>query len=464
MRAVRIVVEPFSFISYLEVACVKEINAHGSIKITGIINQDNEKEYIKLAEKELWVSVKGIAEDGEKLSIFEGILTGMHMKKENGVSVFKVEVKTGSILLDMEPHIRSFQNRGCRYTDIIGTCMDVAQGSFVVLQEKEQVRDGFLLQYQETDWEFLKRLASYMGVPVIAEDAVPGKKIYFGYRSKLVKDEICPESYSLEQDYEGHRRKAAFGADAFTQTDAVSYTFESREIYGLGETVRFEGKEFVIGRIRSRLVGQEVCHEYRLITKKGGLLPAIYNLKNPGISLKAEVTAVDNTLVQVRIQDDENKAGSGFRWFDYATVYSTPDGSGWYCMPEVGDIVRLVIPDKDEEHAYTAGSVHLGAAGGRTKPEEKSWKNKQDKEILLTPDSILLRNNKGIEIELSDQNGIIMKSDKDIVVQSDGDIQIKSSGAGVTLSAGNKLLMRQGAARVEMDDQIYIGGGKIYMN
>lgn len=83
---------------------------------------------------------------------------------------------------------------------------------------------------------------------------------------------------------------------------------------------------------------------------------------------------------------------------------------------------------------------------------------------MLTPDSILLRNNKGIEIELSDQNGIIMKSDKDIVVQSDGDIQIKSSGAGVTMSAGNKLLMRQGATRVEMDDQIYIGGGKIYMN
>ena len=72
------------------------------------------------------------------------------------------------------------------------------------------------------------------------------------------------------------------------------------------------------------------------------------------------------TLVQVQFDEDENKEGCGRHWFDFATVYSTPDGAGWYCMPEVGDEVRVVFPDNYEEHAYVASSVHVGAAtGGR---------------------------------------------------------------------------------------------------
>lgn len=35
MREVRIVAEPFVFVSYLSVECVKELNEHGYIKIRG---------------------------------------------------------------------------------------------------------------------------------------------------------------------------------------------------------------------------------------------------------------------------------------------------------------------------------------------------------------------------------------------------------------------------------------------
>lgn len=222
--------------------------------------------------------------------------------------------------------------------------------------------------------------------------------------------------------------------------------------------------EFVVGKATSRLEGQELYHEYYLITKERGIPMPISHPDRAGISLKAIVTAVEKTLVKVQIEGDENQAGCRSRWLDYATVYSTPDGTGWYCMPEVGDEVRMVLPDGNEDHAYVAGSVHLGAAGGRTNPDHKSWKNKQNKEIMFTPDAIILRNNHGMSMELSDQEGIRLISNKDIVVQSDGDVQIKSKGAGVNMAADGSILMQQGAAMVQIKDEIHIGGGKIYMN
>lgn len=133
-------------------------------------------------------------------------------------------------------------------------------------------------------------------------------------------------------------------------------------------------------------------------------------------------------------------------------------------MPEIGDEVRVVFPDKDENNVYVASSVHIGAEGGRRNPNEKSWKNKQNKEILFTPDSIIMRNNNGLVLELSDHNGIKMSSNKNITVHADGNIQIKSRNAGIHMSAGSNILMQQGAAKIQMDEAIHINGGKIYMN
>ena len=44
-------------------------------------------------------------------------------------------------------------------------------------------------------------------------------------------------------------------------------------------------------------------------------------------------------------------------FIEHETVYSSPDGTGWYSMPEVGDTVRLYVPDK-EGRCLVTSSVH----------------------------------------------------------------------------------------------------------
>ena len=132
--------------------------------------------------------------------------------------------------------------------------------------------------------------------------------------------------------------------------------------------------------------------------------------------------------MQIDIAGDEWQALDGKKWFTYATVYSSPDGTGWYSMPEVGDTVRLYVPDH-ENRCLVVSSVHKETDSTRQNPDYKSFKTKYGKEILFTPDSILITNNQGMLVELNDQEGITMTSDKDILIQAQDNMTIASGSA-----------------------------------
>lgn len=450
MREMKITVEPFGFVSLLEAECTKELNEHGQMTLKGIIPQGKEEEYQKQAGQETWVSVKLTDETGEERVFFGGIMTEMEIENENQISILSMTVKSGSYLLDLVPHIRSFQKKSFTYTEILEGCLAKDGGKFIIMPENRDEPAGrFLMQYGETDWQFVKRLAGYAKTAVMPEYGAAGKKLYFGYREREKKPEITAESWRLIRCGEGARRAA--------------YEIVSRDVYGLGDFVLFRNKIWVIGKVESRLEGHELKHTYSLYTKEGARQPEGNNPAIAGVSLKANVTDVEKARVKVRIQADENKDKAGYRWFDYATVYSTPDGVGWYCMPEIGDEVRLTFPDSEEGEAYVSSCVHLESEG-RENPDEKSWKNRQGKEILFTPDALILRDNKGTSIEMKDGEGIVMKSARKIILQAAGDIRMDSQSGGIRIAASDKVSVSQGGASIEMDNTIRIGGGKIYMN
>lgn len=461
MREVRIVTVPFEFISILEVECLKRLNEHGIITIKGIVSQENVAKYQLLALDETWVTVKLIDENNSKLIFFNGVLTKLHIEKESQVNTLTFVAKTGSYLLDLVRHVRTYQKESYTYNEIVRDCLIPDSGEYIMLEKQGTVVDNFFVQYKESDWEFIKRLAGHAETVVIPEDVVAGRKIYFGYRSLAQTESIEADSYKIIQNYGDYKKRKTDMAD-MSEEDIFAYEITSREIYGLGNPVIFQGRNLVIGEIASRLVGHELIHTYILHSKRMGCQIVNFNQQIAGISLKANVVRVDKTKVSVQIAEDENEGNSGHRWFDFATVYSSPDGTGWYCMPEIGDKVRVIFPDNCEKNAYVASCIHVTDAS-RTDPNQKSWKNKQQKEILFTQDTLIMRNNQGMSVEISDNEGIKIVSNKKIILQADDDIFINSE-AGMQMSASDNLLLSQGGACIQMNDSIVIAGGKIYMN
>jgi hypothetical protein len=438
-------IEPFSFLNHLDFKCVEEVNEHGILQIKGLIAKDNVADYKKMACEEVWVNVRIIDEEKAIHPFFHGIMTAFSLKTEGEVNEMTLELKSGSYLMDLVPHIRSFQDAEFTYKHVLD--MSLTNREFIMLDGNSCKAGGFLLQYEETDWEFAKRLASYAGTFLVPEYIVSGQKFYFGIDEKKNKVEIKSDIYTTKANIEG-----------------ITVIVESRELYNVGQFVLFQNSNYMIGKRISYMKGGEMCHEYHLLSS-GLRAMKPYNNKNiQGLSLKALITEVKGDAVQIEIEQDENKGNCGNCWFTYATVYSTPDGTGWYCMPEIGDKVRLTFPDEMETSAYVASSIHLEAAQGRINPDEKSWKNRYQKEILLTPDAIRVRNNAGLSVELLDEGGIKVVSNQDISLQSQRNINLCSQNGEVMLYGKKGVSLNQNGASIEVADEIHINGGKIYMN
>ena len=152
-------------------------------------------------------------------------------------------------------------------------------------------------------------------------------------------------------------QKKGKGMDVSPQ-DTVSYIWEDREIYELGGTGTIGGQKMTIWKVETHMRGNELYHTYHMRRRQGTGVPAAYNARLSGASLFGSVTGVDREKVTVRLDADENQNGAGTCWFPYATVYSSQDGTGWYCMPEPGDKVRLYFPTDRETEAYAAGAYH----------------------------------------------------------------------------------------------------------
>ena len=361
-----------------------------------------------------------------------------------------LSLMTQSVLMDGKEHIRTFQNAGVSYRDIIIESYN--NSAYIMTSGDDKKTQGFMCQYKETDWEYLKRLAFSANTVIYPDYSVEGVKFFVGLpcrQEKLLRSEY----YELGVDS---------GDESLLNLGKAYYRVAVREHYEIGERLTFFCEtQAVVARV-SRLEHREVINEYILMKESDVKTKAYQNEKLIGAALFAKVNQVENELVKVSIDDDENDSGDK-AFLNYATVYSSPDGGSWYCMPEVGDRVIVKFPDANEQNIYVQNAFHVGSAGGRDNPEIKFFKNKEGKEIRLSPESVLITDNNGSSIELKDDKGISIKSSGMISIAAKTEVLIESSNAGISLISPTSVQITQNGTQIEMNDGITNKGSKVYL-
>lgn len=191
-------------------------------------------------------------------------------------------------------------------------------------------------------------------------------------------------------------------------------------------------------------------------------MPETWNAEMAGCALSAKVTRVEEDKVQVAIMGDENMEQDINIWYPYATVYSTPDGTGWYCMPEPGDMVRLTVPQQQERDAFVVSSVHVETdSAERKNPSHKVFKSKYQKEVRFTPDSIVITNNKGTRIELTDAEGIHIISEHSVMLEAAEDLTISSDTGSLIVAGDSFVNFKQKGTSIQLDNGISFVGGNL---
>ena len=407
----------------------------GKIKYIGSVNQLSLYDALidRKGDKEIKILGRSNIADNtgnstEKIFL-NGVIKELQINETTaGALTVEITAISKSVLLDRIPRYRSFQDPTLTYLAIaeeINGNYGTNDGKIVNVGEDMQAVPRMTIQYNETDWEYLKRIASYTGQPVIAYSdkvfvgffknmiaQIPNLKYsQFGKRTKeertyfkITGTEFYPvatpiklktrnrvSGEEVENDYyvlenkiynEGNMLKCEYilgkqtdyfvdpiphekirGAVIEGRTVHIARTDESKSNYGRnhGSSDNLEG----------RTIGAKPLNKY---------IEKAENSQNENV--KERVKASDIAVMTLNLTEGLLKLGengqsfedkyAGKSYFPYVTPYSQSN-TGFTPAPEVNDRVALYFPNGNETHAIVLGAVNNDGNGRFTDVSNRNY-------------------------------------------------------------------------------------------
>lgn len=450
MRELLIHNNRFQFIDILDVSARKCVGEHASFYIKGHIAKENDEYVLRHLEGQA-IEFTAADEFGESKIIFGGLVDSIQIHTENDMRTLSVHAVSQTTLMDLDLETRTFQDSGMKYRSVTQILEQKHKGfSFLWPEQGDTPIGSMTVQYQETDWEFAKRLAARLGTVVVPDYTLGHPYLSIGLPGRKAKAPASPISYTICKDVKQYRDNSANGNSRFSERDAVYYCIKSREIYDLCDPIPFLGTMLYVYSIDTDYNGDELLHDYTLKERNGFFTPWAYNDTLTGAALHGKVRAVKEDVVQVEVEDDV--AQSSYKWFPYATPFTQPAGFGWYFMPEVGDEIRLQFPSEKEYDAYASSGVHI-IHGNRTDPKTKFIRTVYGQIIQFDPQKITIDDGSGSSITIDKSQGISMDTNKAITIDAGGNISMSANGRVIVNGDGGVVLSKNDSV-ININDAI----------
>lgn len=160
---------PYPLLNILGLSITSSINNHGTAVITGLIPEEERDRCIEESTVNDPIEIYEIRESGADILIFSGVMTCITVRVEQNLSYLIVDAKSWTTKLDIKLKDRSFQDKNATYSDIITRVLaDYPSTDFRLIPE-DRPSGKLLVQYRETDWTFLRRLATHFNTILIPD-------------------------------------------------------------------------------------------------------------------------------------------------------------------------------------------------------------------------------------------------------------------------------------------------------
>lgn len=458
-----ITVSGYDFEKIIELKIVREINEHAKLKIRGIISEENEDKYVEEANDKSFINISVNDNENNIKNLFQGIVTDISIDTQNNVRILEIEALSRTYLMDIKKMVRTFQDENYTYMDVINI-LNNENGNVLAMDNitHDKKIDKLIVQYKETDWELIKRLASHFNVGLIPECQLDGTKYIIGMRKDGISYSLDEFNYSIKKSIHEYKEKYENGIETLNDMNLISYEITTNKMLNLCEAVNFNGKNLYVYKAIIEICDSEFINKYVLRDEKGMKIQKRYNDKLIGLSLKGNILDTKNDVVKIKLDIDSSQNKDTAKWFPYSTVYSSEDGTGWYCMPEVGDAIRLYFPDNEEKNAYAISSVNLKSSNSqkRSDPSVKNIGTKYGKQLVMKPGAVEIIGGNNLLMRMTDDGGIEIKSDKKIILDAQDDIEIKGK-AKVSIKGDEGVDLTQNSANLAIKDDVKMTGGKV---
>lgn len=419
----------------ISLAVSEGVGRHGYLTAeaeTGV----EEKDYLLYEEKGN-VALYAVM-DGSPRLLFSGSLTRMEVHTAGGRCEVQLKAATWSSKMDADVRNRSFQDTAMTSRQLISKVMEPYPQKQLLFSIPDVELGRIAVQYQETDWAFLNRLLSGFGSALCVDSAAQGICLRAGLMDTEEDADWDALPYTVSRD--------TAPADVEMKLKGqLCYRVEAYDVFPPGEKVRFHEKDLYIGRAERAVIGGLFVSTYFLYFGEGLAVSRYYNPYLTGVSINGYVQSVKRDRLRARLETDALTGGKKQYFFPFSTVAASPDGSGWYCMPKEGDMVRVFFPTWDEGDRYAIASIK-----GESAPTKDSPVWDTDLKDITAPDGKTVRFIKdGIQVStaggkaavrLTNDGKAEIKADeeKDIQIWAENEILFTAQEAMV-VAAGRKI-------------------------
>ena len=352
-------------------------------------------------------------------ALFSGYPEKVEIKEERGYRIADIQAVSGTILLDQKKSNRVFQKKVQTYMGIAGIVTADTEHSACILPGSDMRTGGTLIQYQETDWRFLKRMASQLGLSLVPDTSYYYPRFYLGLPEGEKRE--LGEIIACDLCFDG-RYYAVSGKCLVDREDFICYDVVTRTSLSLGDRVTYEGRELLVSRKKTELAGGEVIFTYRLAGNSYAWVPWEDNPDYTGMSFVGSIVGTQGEQVEVAFDIDKSAAGGNSYGFAPAT------GNLMYCMPQKGTKTALYIGNGDEAQGIATGCIRTNGSTceGTGSPEKKSFRSEHGKGMDLYPQSMGLDGGETGKITFEDETGTTIESNGGLVLMAKEGIRLES--------------------------------------
>lgn len=402
-------IENISHLNHLDIDIKPNHHATGYIKMTAA----SENDIIRNIDNKITVSYR--TKDIKKI-IYCGLIQRIQKTCNNGSTQLELWLASGTCKLDQKKRRKSFQNIKKSYSEVVREVLSNENGDVIFTCHKHELQPiDVLIQYDETDWEFLKRIASHFHTSVVPSCISGNPELYFGL--DLNGSEVTiPEPY---QTIFSKKYYDTVGERKFMKYDFLSYKAKSYHNYDVGDYTYINGirrqiyRKHIISSHGQLEFEYELGHENLYSTQKQ------YNQKLKGVMLNGTVIEAKDELVSVKldINPEETDITKFFEW--------TPlTGNSFYGMPEKGERVALRFENQDESSAKAVKSIRSDCSSEALEnSSHRFFTTPYQKSIHLETESLSV-NTMGNHVIMSDQTGISV-SGTSLQINADANIRLE---------------------------------------
>ena len=474
----------------------ENINEHQKLEIQLEMDDEQRKNLERIIEKEdvgIEIELANVDKD-VKRRVFSGIVDYFEILDYGSYGCrILMRAFSKSVLFDRknEKKYRVFQDRNLMFSDIIDEInKDYADKKLEIKYSdiaKKQI-GSLIVQFDETDWEFLVRLASQLktGMFVIEQGIILFGIVEMG---EIKKENKYFSDYSLVRDYKN-----------------LYYKVQSNKVINLGDTVSIsenavenEGNDkdssgnrgnFSVLKTRIFLKDFILKSEFLATDMSSYHIFRKYNEKIKGCRIEANVERVFEDggiakmevrfaeglkkIVQERSNEESNDKAYddyGIKRFplSYQTFYSQTN-TGFFCTPEVNDTVEVYFPNEDERFAKVSWAINNKGNGRFSDYTKRNFQvNQSDFNFSLNLNSFEVKTAEKYSVEspniVENADNFVNKANQNMIVASNNYLGIESIGDADFYGSKINIIGKEKEITMEsLSSDVRIKGKKVHSN